>query len=304
MPAEADGKAAICPACQKEFVASAERSPSTSDRPPTPSDVPKPKRGKPDPIRKVSIESILGDTQTIYADRRRPILLPFLIPSILVVAGLVFPLAYLSDLVANNKPGAVVWTLVLLPWFLLVATYAFWFALNLGVDVCNAGPDLEPGKRERIRSWFLPDPKVFLALFLILTALAAVFAALVGMSIAIANAAENVKAFEIRLLMFVVAFFGSLVALTLITMRFWPLIPMAMDGRFGTPAVRRCLAITGSNLMTSFLLVIASFFALGLGFGLFGLGLPLAVPLVALSLIVGYRLIEGKRIPAFEREEF
>ena len=91
---------------------------------------------------------------------------------------------------------------------------------------------------------------------------------------------------------------------TVVAMRFWPVIPLAMSGRFGSDTIRESLSMTRPNLMTSFLMVIAISVLVGFGFSVFGLGLPIAIPLAALTLIVALRLIEGMPIPAFESDEF
>jgi hypothetical protein len=127
---------------------------------------------------------------------------------------------------------------------------------------------------------------------------------LIGISTAMISLANTIKAPEIRMLVYLGAFAVVVVSLLLVGMRFWPLYPLVMRTRFGSDTIRESLAITRTNLMTSFLLAITIFFFIGFGFGMFGLGLPLAIPLVSLASEVALRLIEGRRIAALESDEF
>lgn len=302
LPIEADGKAAVCPACQTQFIAAA---PPALESKPTAVVTPQP---TPQPVavkryRKIPIEHIFADTQSIFVERRRPLMMPFLMPSVLIVLGLLLPLAYLSDLAITNRTQALLWLAVASPWFLLVTVYSVWFALNLSLDVCDAGPDLEDDPPRKTRSWFVPKAAVFLSLLAVMTIAIAYLAVVIGLAIAIMNLGSNVQATEIHLLMTVGAFVGAILLLTLSAMRLWPVIPLAMDGRFGGAVVRESLEMTKANLMTSFFLVVGISFLVGFGFSVFGLGLPLAIPIGALELVVALRLIEGRQIPAFDREE-
>lgn len=254
----------------------------------------------------ISIESVLGDSRNLFSDRRRPLLLPFLIPSVLVLVGLIVPLALISDLAITSKTRALTWSVVLMPWFLLVITYALWFASNLSIDVCDAGVESEDRalKPSRMSSWFVPDFRVFLALLVTVAVFVAVAATLISVAVVLIDSSRNIKATEIKILMTIGAAVGGIVGTTLFATRFWPLIPMAMEGHFGVPALQDALAITRINLLTSFLMVIALLFLVGVGFSLMGLGLPIAIPIAALTLVAALRMIQGKSIPALERHTF
>ncbi|MCS7470536.1 zinc-ribbon domain-containing protein [Stieleria sp. ICT_E10.1] len=302
LPIAADGKAAVCPACQARFIAAA---PTVLESSPTavvtPQLTPQPVAVK--RYRKIPIEHIFADTQSVFIERRRPLLMPFLIPSVLVVLGLLLPLAVLSDMASTNLKQALLWLAIASPWFLLVTVYSVWFALNLSLDVCDAGPDLEDDPPPKTRSWFVPKAAEFISLLIAMTIAITCVAVVIGLAIVIMNVGSNVQATEIHLLMTVGAFVGAILLLTLSAMRLWPVIPLAMDGRFGGAVVRESLEMTKSNLMTSFFLVVGVFFLVGFGFSVFGLGLPLAIPVAALALVVALRLIQGRGIPAFDREE-
>ena len=95
---------------------------------------------------------------------------------------------------------------------------------------------------------------------------------------------------------------GAVIGMTLFATRFWPLIPMTIEGRFGARCIQEALTTTRTNLLTSFLMVIALIFCIGVGFSLVGLGLPIAIPFTALTLVAALRMMEGRSIPAFEQD--
>lgn len=302
LPAEADGKAAVCPACQTQFIANATvTTKSTDTATPTATRTPSPQPIDA-PLRPVSIESVMGETHTIFSGRRRPLILPFLIPSLLVVIGFVLPLVYLNDLAIVNQPKAITWTAVLSPWFLALSVYAFWFASNLAIDVCDAEAERDHEPRGRIRSWLLPEGRVFVGLLLTVAAATVIFGVLLVLAAAYINMGRKIETFEVRMLMTAGAFLCAFAVAIGVAMRFWPLIPLAMEGRWGVNAAKRSLAITAANLMTSFLLIAALSFLVGVGFSLFGIGLPFAIPYAALALVVALRLMENRRIPALDAD--
>lgn len=307
LPVEANGKTAICPACQNQFVAAvppSAESESESDRQQaTGASERSPRQAVRKSYRCVSIERIFDDSRCVFVDRRRPLLLPFLLPSLLVLLGFVYPLVYLNEMAATNAPRALQWAAALTPWFVLVTVYTFWFALNLAREVCDAEPDAPANTGSRIRLWFLPRGREFVALLIAVTSWLLFCAAIIALAVIVVKAGGGVKAIEIRLLTMIGAFLGAGVVLTAVAMRFWPVIPLAMDGRTGSGVIGESLAMTNVNRMPSFFLVVAAFVLIGGGFALFGLGLPLALPWVALVFIVALRLIDARRIPALDRGE-
>jgi hypothetical protein len=302
LPIEADGKPAVCPACQTQFVAAAMGNAIESQvRHEVPLPAPSAETSK--VYQRVSIETVLEDTRSVFHERRRPFLLPFLVPTVLAAVGLL-PLVYLSDLAVTKRMLAMIWLAVLSPWFLLVISYPIWFAFRLSQNLCDPGPENPPdcdsgGDTNVLKSywhWFAPDGRTFLSLLLLVTITLVFLMALVVISTTMINLAVKVQAPEIRVLLSIIAFAMFVVCWLLVGTRFWPLYPLVMRMGFGSQAIRESLAITRVNLMTSFLLVTTIFFFLGIGFGVFGLGLPLAIPLAALATEVASRLIEGRRI--------
>ena len=60
--------------------------------------------------------------------------------------------------------------------------------------------------------------------------------------------------------------------------------------------------MTRQNLLTSFLIVVVSILALGIGSACFGLGLILAIPATSMLWIVALRVLSGQPIEALETE--
>ncbi|QEF96069.1 hypothetical protein Mal15_00950 [Stieleria maiorica] len=299
LPIEADGKAAVCPACQSQFTATA---PSAAKLDAVAAPEPVPQTTPAASYQTITIERIWTDTQSVLSERRRPLFVPFLIPSVLVLLGLVVPLAHLNDLAITNRPLALRWLAIGSPWFLLLIVYSVWFALNLAVDVCDAEPDENGEVPPRTRSWFVPSVAVSGALLITLATGMLFVAVILGVAIVMINAASGVQATEIRLLTTIGVFLASALALTFTAMRLWPVVPLAMDGRCGGAVIRESIEMTRVNPMTSFFLVVVMFVALGVGFSLFGLGLPLAMPFVSLVCVIAFRSIAGRRIPALGGE--
>ncbi|WP_182866034.1 hypothetical protein [Stieleria mannarensis] len=292
LPIEADGKAAVCPACQTQFTAAA---PSMAESVPKPSPEHR--------YQSITIERIWTDTQSVLSERRRPLFVPFLIPSVLVLLGLIVPLAHLNDLANTNRPLALMWIAIGSPWFLLLIVYSVWFAMNLAADVCDAQPDENGDVPPRHRSWLVPSIAVLAAL-LVTLAIGMLFGAvIIGLAVVMINAASGVQATEIRLLTTIGVFLASVLALTFTAMRLWPVVPLAMQGRCGGAVIRESLEMTKVNPMTSFFLVVVMFVVMGVGFSLFGIGLPLVMPFAALICVVAFRSIAGRRIPALDGEQ-
>ena len=315
LPIQADGKTAVCPACDAHFVANAgqgeqaaiasvddslDGSAALQTSVPQTSVPPKPVTVK--HYRQVPIESIWDGTRSILLGRRRRLFLPFLVPSVLVLLGMVFPLSYLSGKASSNLTSALTWLALLSPWFLMVTVYCWWFALNLSLEVCDAGPDTPGEDAPEIRSRFLPKWRVFLALLIVLTIAIAFAAVVISVATVIIDSASQVNAIEIRLLATIGTFVIGILALTLAAMRLWPMVPLAMEGQMGKRILGESLAMTRSNRMSSFLLVATVFFIVGFGFSLMGLGLMVSIPIAALMLVVGFRMIVDRRIPAFQQD--
>ena len=311
LPIEADGKSAVCPACQSQFIAGApgkEMEPHDhAELPLRTTSVEAPKE-----YRRISIENVWDDSRSVFQQRSRPLLLPFLILSVLAAIGL-SPLIYLNSMAVKQRTLAMIWLAVLSPWFLSVISYSIWYALRLANNVCDAGPkklsdvpsDIDSHASEPNQYWLVPNGRQFIFSMFMLVVIAFGFQMIViGISTAMIKLSANVQAQEIRILLLTGAFAVFVICLLIVGTRFWPLFPLMMRARFGSQAIRQSLAITRVNLMTSFLLVIAIFFLLGFGFGMFGLGLPLVVPLAALTSEVALRLIEGRRISTLEPDEF
>jgi hypothetical protein len=303
LPIEADGKTAVCPACETQFIAHAtlnapmlargRRSEKPPHTPPTRSD-----------DRQVSIESVLGDTQTIFSSRRRPLLLPFLVPSLMVGLGGVVPIALLSELALTHRSMALVGFAMLSPVFVLLVSYAVWFALNRSIEVCDAAPQVDPNDVPATRCGYLPDRRVFFALSMVVLIAMLWAATMVTLTAVMINLSSKLVAIEIRALVFGGTLVGTVVLTTVVAMRTWPLFPLAMEGRFGAPVIREALAMTRANPLTSFLIVVTAALMVGFGFSLFGIGLPIAIPLSALLSVVALRLIQGRRIPAIESDRW
>ena len=301
LPIEADGKSSICPACEHQFVARI--SDAAAPETPTESAI------QDEPLsldamefHKVTIESIVSDTQAAFVHRRRPLLVPFLAPSALLFFGVLIPAQLISDLTATNGKKAAVIGLVLLPIILAEISYAVWFALNLAIDVSDAGPKDPEAETDRVKSWFVPRFATYARVFCV-TALISVFATiLLGLAIAIIRLSFRFTSVGAQSILLATGFVVLAAISIFLTMRLWPMIPLAMRRTSLTNSVRISLRMSGKNLMTSFFLSIVAFLLLGVGFGLLGIGIPLTAPITALLLEVAYRLIRGKRIPAFENQ--
>ena len=297
LPVEADGKSSICPACQTQFTARALNAQAIKVQPEvTNAAVPVPFLT----CNRVAIESITADTQSIFIDRRRPLLVPFIAPCVLLVLALVLPIAWLNYLSSTNGTWALVFGLSLLPVFIAVLAYSFWFALNLAIDVCDAGPRDPNSETRPVESWFKPDGRHFLRVMCVTAGFLLVGSLTVTLFLFAAQLAFSIQAVAGRSVVLGGAFIGFLAVVIVILMRFWPIFPLAMRRCPLKEALSVALRMTSQNLMTSFFLAITIYFILGLGLGLFGVGIPVVVPVSALMLEVAYRLVRGTRIPAFD----
>jgi len=301
LPLEAEGKAAVCPACDHRFVASAK----VADEPSELASFTAPRRrgmsGLTDGsnVRRVAIEPIFQSFQTVLSTRRRPLFLPFLIPTFLAFVGLVYPLAYLNRMAQANLATAQWWLIGLLPWFLLVLSYVIWFALNLAHDVCETTSASTGG----FWFWIKPQANAYFGLLILFGMLSLTGAILATVGYLAITMTSTVSAIELRLLVS-----GGVIALAITTMlaicmRIWPLFPLIYRDGISRQVIRRGLALSGANLMTSFLLVATLGFLLGSGFSFALIGLPLAIPVAAVFLVVAAYRMEGAPIAAVDVPE-
>lgn len=289
LPIEADGKSALCPACDAEFVAGISL---------------KPIQLVPRDYQRVSIETIWGDSQTVFQGRRRRFLMPFLIPTILVLVGFVAPFAYLNGLAVNSRRTALIASAILSPWFMLVLSYAIWFALKRSTKICDTGPQEDSEPTWSWRAQYVPELRSFLWVFINLVVTVVVAATLLAAWMAMIRIGSVVPSVGIAGLIYLGSSVVALTLIVLVTTRFWPVYPLAMTRRFGIRAIKESWAITKSNLLTSFFLGLTILFLLGLGFSIFGLGLFFAIPAAAMVSTVALRSIEGSRIAALEYSEY
>ncbi|MCO8121902.1 hypothetical protein NHH03_09155 [Stieleria sp. TO1_6] len=295
LPGQESGKAAVCPSCQTEFVAAVPVTEPPVSKPPTATPMPG--------YRSVSIESVVAHTQSVLFHRRRPLFVPFLVPALLVVVAGVIPVAFLSGLATTNPARAWIGMGILMPWFLMLATYAVWFALERSSVVCDDAGESAESQAGAGKIRFLPPLDRLVSLSIAVLMLAVWITGCTAVSIAVAQFSGKIAAWETRVLVVGISVVVSSVFGLAVAMRFWPLFPLLAGGSRLLPAMRASVAMTRVNSLTSFLLVIAAGILLGGGFSLFGLGLPITVPVCALLWTVAQRLIDGTPLPLLQSSE-
>ena len=137
LPSEADGQTAACPACAHQFIASdpasrgfpgessdesardetrveggselagqtsegLESTAEATEHRPT-------RRLSEQDIQSLPVETILADARYTFLCRRRPLLIPFLFPSVLMALLVFAPIAYLSELANRTFSLAMIW---------------------------------------------------------------------------------------------------------------------------------------------------------------------------------------------------
>ena len=289
LPGEADGKLAVCPACQHQFTAAAIASATPQPQWPRPATT----------VREVPIETVLADARLAFALRRRPLLLPFLIPSFLALVGLVYPLAYFNHLANQDFWLAIKWMALCSPWFVLLVSYVIWFALNLAADVCEFPDGVSGG----IRFWMVPRIKSLVGLVAVNLAFAALLGALIALNKSAFGIVAKLSSIEIQFLVM-----GGVVALSLallvgVSLWTWPLWPLAYRDGLSVSVVRRSLAAAQANSLTSFLLVVVLGILTGLGFASFLLGAPLLIPIGTLIVTVAAGRVTGQTVPVIDLPE-
>ncbi|KAA5546894.1 hypothetical protein FYK55_00225 [Roseiconus nitratireducens] len=291
LPAEAAGKRAICPACETEFVAQ-DRSPNVPVRP---IKIPK-------TFRRIPIETVLAETRLVFTERRRPLLLPFLLPTVIVFLGILVPLVYLDGLAERDGAAAIAGGVALAPVALLILTYALWVGIRLSQAVCDAGPDDRAPQPLRWTQWAIPQGRSFVALLVVVTLASAIAALLIAALVMAIRSAETMPNLAARIPIYVLA--SSLVfgAGVFLLTRFWPLFPLSMRLDASKRVFRVAWWMTGPNTMTSFLMTIITMVVVGLCCVLFGVLLPIALPIILLMFVVAARLIDGSPIAALHWE--
>lgn len=287
LPEEAHGKSAICPACQHRFIASSAIESATKASPPSII------------YRDTTIETAVDDTRWVFASRRRPLLLPFLIPSAFAFFGLLLPLSHISSVAAANQVNALIEFAVLSPWFVILTSYVIWFALNLANDIC----ELDRTSQRQRSGWMVPSARSYFGVMLVVAVTSVFLGMLFALNFAVMNVTAGLTSLANQILIIVLVLAVSFVGVIIYSMLTWPIWPLVCLHGFSRTVVSQALAIARVNLMTSLMVVVIAGIMLGLGFSTMCLGLPVLCPLVALLLLVATCRISGERVPVVDDPE-
>lgn len=295
LPAEARGQLAVCPACETQF----EAAETPSAFLPTQSNVQSEATNE---YQSVTIEAVFNETQAAHATRQLPFLVPFLIPSVLLLIGFIAPVAYLSDVGTVNQTLALQMLLCFSPLLLLPVAYAFWVAMNLVNRILDYHPrDVDSDASEK--HWAKPRLRCFVAVYATVLSSCIFLSGVTILGVVIVNVAQSIPAPEVRLVVIGLTFVFGVIAVVGTMMRFWPLFPLSMTMHSPLATILKSLRISGANLMTSFFLVATICALLGIGTSFFGLGLPIAIPFSAMLVTVAHRMICEIPIRAMENQD-
>lgn len=284
LPVEARDRSAVCPACEFQFVANR---------------APEPRKLSDgfDSPRAVPIETILGDALAVFSLHKKRILLPFLVPAALILVFIIAPMAWLSDYASVNQPAAIGWALILSPLFLLIFGYAIWVGLSGATHACDSST-AQP--RQTWRESLIPRSRSLIPVVSVTVLGIVVLFVIPAIAIAISQTltqTANVQT-QIAIALFTVGLLGT--ALMVSSALLWPVVPLAMLRSSMAGVFRTALAISGVNLLTSFLLIAFLVVINGFGAALMLVGLTLTIPFSCTALVVAAHRIGGKEIVGLE----
>ncbi|MCD0460417.1 hypothetical protein [Roseiconus lacunae] len=296
LPHQAAGKRSLCPSCDQEFVAQLTTSGDTDRQPRAP------QQNDEQHLHKVSIETIFGDTQTLFAVGRRKLFLPGFVIGGLLVLLVVVPLIGLNQYAQTNANGAITITLVLSPLFLLVIAYVLSVGLYLSDQLCNVDFNLPVVETS---SWlsdsFKPGWKLVIrtaVTVLLLFLLNGVGLLVTALTISVASNSTRIGT---TLLLYGFGFLISVLIPVFLAMSFWPLLPLCLTDRPLRRNVHPAITIAFFDPFNSFLIAVATTCLIGIGVAMVGMGLMVTLPLTVLLLVVAVRRSTGQSIAVLDQ---